>query len=158
VLLLACCFYLVSPYLTLWRLNRTVVDGPTAALAPLVELESVRDQLQRRLNKEQESCIGEVSDAFIDWIQDNIRRYRSEPLAKAIDLTWLRELLLTHSRDNAGFWPALDYAFYASPTRFLVRIDAPANADEADADSAMPPVHLHLRRDWFGWRVSAAYY
>jgi len=149
--------YLISPYVALWRLNRTIVNGPTAALAPLVDIESVRDQVQRRLNKEEESRIGEVSDAFIDWIQHNIRHYHSDPVARAIDLKWLRELLLRHSEGDAGFWPALEYAFYASPTSFKVRIGNDVSPGEPPGNQP-PPVQLRLERGLLRWRVSTAYY
>lgn len=153
--------YLISPYAALWRLNRTVVNGPTSALAPLVDIDAVREQVQRRLNKEQESRIGEVSDAFIDWIQHNIRHYHADPVAQTIDLKWLRELLLRHSEGEAGFWPSLSYAFYASPTSFKVRIGHAPSPGEPHSDppgDGPPPVHLRLERGLLRWRVSTAYY
>ncbi|NBC48606.1 MAG: DUF2939 domain-containing protein [Gammaproteobacteria bacterium] len=150
--------YLISPYWMLWELNRTVVNGPTAALGPMVAIESVRDQVQRRLNKEQESCIGEVSDAFIDWIQQSIRRHRGDPLTRSIDLAWLRKRLLTHSRGDKGFWPALEYAFYMSPTRFRVRIGPKASETEPADDVSAPAVSLCLDRSWLRWRVIAVSY
>jgi hypothetical protein len=150
------CLYLASPYVALWRLDRAAVNGPTVALAALVDIDAVRDQIRRRLNKEEESRIGEVSDAFIDWIQDGIRRQRSRPLAHSIDLAWIRELLLSHAEDRAGFWPAVAYAFFDSPTQFRVRIDS--RASESAPGSTPPPVHLQFQRRWLGWRVIAAYY
>ena len=79
-LIVAGSLYLVSPYITLWRLNLTSVHGPTSALSTLVDIETVRDQIQRRLNKDRTSVIGEVSDVFIDWIQQvNSTRRRRGP-------------------------------------------------------------------------------
>lgn len=158
MLLIASCLYLVSPYFTLWRLNFISVNGPTSALASVVDIGAVQEQIQRRLNKERDSAIGEVSDAFIDWIQETIRRDGAEALTHTVTLGWLRQLLLTHAVDGAGFRPAIHYAFYSSPTRFRVQIgDQTPSPDSTDVPRPTP-VHLRLGRTWLGWRVIAAYY
>lgn len=153
--------YLVSPYLTLWKLNVTSVNGPTAELDRLVDIEQVRDQIERRLNKDRDSVIDDVSDAFIDWIQEGIRGNGPEALAHAVTLGWLRQLLLTHAQASDGFWPAISYAFYDSPTHFRVEIGERVELGERLAtagETQPPPVHLRLSRTWLGWRVIAAYY
>lgn len=150
--------YLVSPYITLWRLNLTCVHGPTSALSTLVDIESVRDQIQRRLNKDRTSVIGEVSDVFIDWIQEAIRRGDGEALGRAVTLNWLRERLLRHAQDSEGFWPAISFAFFDSPLQFRVQVGQRSAIDETIQESGPMPVHLRFQRTWLGWRVIAAYY
>jgi len=158
----AASLYLVSPFITLWRLNVIVVNGPTSALSTLVDIEAVRDQLKRRLNKDRVSTIGELSDPFIDWIQEGIRRHGSEALTGTITLSWLRQLLLTHAQGQDGIWPAISDAFFDSPTRFRVQIGQPSNPQAGPldrAEDAQPmPVQLQLARTWLGWRVIAASY
>ncbi len=150
--------YLVSPYIALWRLNLTSVHGPTSALSTVVDIEAVRDQIQRRLNKDRTSVIGEVSDAFIDWIQQSIRRDNGEALRRAVTLGWVRQLLLTHAKDSDGFWPVIRYAFYDSPLEFRVQIGHRSASDEDRQENMPMPVHLRFERTWLGWRVIAAYY
>lgn len=157
-LLIASCLYLVSPYITLWRLNFMTVNGPTSALSSVVDIDAVHEQIQRRLNKERDSAIGEVSDAFIDWIQQTIRRDGAEALSNTVTLGWLRQLLLTHAKDGDGFWPAIHSAFYTSPTGFRVQIGDQTPAPEGTQEPQPTPVHLRLGRTWLGWRVIAAYY
>lgn len=157
-LILTLCLYLVSPYLSLWRLDQTAVNGPTAALEPLVDLKAIREQIRRRLNKDQDSAIGEVSDAFIDWVQQTLRHGDEDVLGQTISLAWIRERLLTHSDGNQGFWPALTYAFFETPTRFRVRIGAPTRADASSSTHDPPPVSLLLERGWLRWRMSAISY
>ncbi|MEA1052235.1 DUF2939 domain-containing protein [Lamprobacter modestohalophilus] len=157
-LLITSCLYLVSPYITLWRLNFITVNGPTSALSSVVDIDAVHEQIQRRLNKERDSAIGEVSDAFIDWIQEAIRRNGAETLTHTVTLDWLRQLLLTHDVDGVGFRPAIRSAFYSSPIHFKVQIgDQMPSPDSTDVPLPTP-VHLRLGRTWFGWRVIAAYY
>lgn len=148
--------YLASPYLALWRLDRTAVNGPTAALGPLVDIEAVQDQIRRRLNKEQDSRIGEVSGPFIDWIQRTIRGQDADALRATVTPAWLRSLLLTHAQDSAGFWPAISYAFFETPTRFRVQLGSAREAAARESDPA--PVHLILEWRGLGWQVTAAYY
>lgn len=157
-LIVAGSLYLVSPYITLWRLNLTSVHGPTSALSSIVDLEAVRDQIQRRLNKDRTSAIGEVSDAFIDWVQQVIRRDDGEALRRAVTLGWVRQILLTHAEGNDGFWPAIHYAFYDSPLEFRVQIGSQSAIDEDRQETKPLPVHLRFERTWLGWRVIAVYY
>lgn len=161
-LVVAGMLYFVSPYITLWRLNFTSVHGPTSALSTLVDIEAVREQIQRRLNKDRRSVIGDVSDSFIDWVQLAIRRDDGEALRQAITLGWLRQLLLTHAEDGNGFWPQISYAFYESPLAFRVQVGHRTAIAEPtqgrEQGRAAVPVHLQLERTWLGWRVIAAYY
>ncbi|MBK5931604.1 DUF2939 domain-containing protein [Halochromatium salexigens] len=155
-LLIIASLYLVSPFISLWRLDRTTVNGPTSALSSLIDIEAVRDQILRRLDKDRQSAIGEVSDAFIDWVQTTIRREGLNALPQGMTLAWVRERLLTHAEGQSGFWPAISYAFYDSPTSFRVRIGQPA-AEETSTTPA-PPVRLRLERGWLDWRVTAISY
>jgi hypothetical protein len=157
-LLIGVSLYLTSPYLSLWRLDQTAVNGPTAALESLVDLDAIREQIRRRLNKDQESAIGEVSDTFIDWVQQNIRRNGEDAFSQAVSLAWVRQRLLAHGDGQQGFWHAMSYAFFETPTRFRVRIGAQAQ-DDASKDADGPPaVNLLLERGWLRWRLSAISY
>lgn len=148
--LLALLLYLLSPWLTLWRLDHRVVNGPTTALAALVDIDAVREQIRSRLNKEQPSRIGEVSEPFIDWVQQLVRQRRGDALEREVSLAWVRRLLLAHGREGDGFLHAVSEAAFDSPIGFDVRVGAPG---------AQPaPVHLHLQRGWLGWRVTAVHY
>ena len=157
-LLVTLSLYLISPYLSLWRLDQTAVNGPTAALDSLVDLEAIREQILRRLNKDQDSAIGEVSDAFIDWIQQSIRRNGEDALRQTVTLAWVRERLLSHSNGTRGFWPALSYAFFDTPTSFIVRIGPALEAGRESDWNGPSPVNLRLERGWLRWRLTALSY
>lgn len=139
---------LIWPYVTLWRLNAAVVHGPPSALAPLVDIDGIRDQILRRLNKEEHSRIGIVSDPFIEWIEQSMRLPGNETLRQSVSLDWLYALLSGLDRDHRGFLGAVDYAFFEPPNGFLVRIDEPDRA----------AVYLRMELGVLGWRVGAVYY
>jgi hypothetical protein len=137
--------YLAGPYVTLWRLERAVAAGPPSALAGLVDIGAIRDEIRRRLNKDADSRIGEVSDPFIDWLEQALSDDGDDALETTVTLNWLHGLLAARGRggDLSG---AVDHAFFDTPTDFHVRI---GNAD---------PLHLHLEPHWLGWQVRAVYY
>jgi hypothetical protein len=149
LLLLVACAFVAWPYYHLWRLDQAVAMNDPAALSRQVDLEAVRQQIKRRLNKEVHSAVGDVSNAFADWLQDGIRRMGDQAVERLVTLEWVREQLLSKNRpgDAAGFIDHIDYAFFDRPDGFLVRIG------RLDED----PVHLRLTLKDFAWRISAVY-
>lgn len=141
--------YIASPYYQIWRLDQAVMRNDQTALAELVDLEAVREQIKRRLNKEENSAVGDVSNAFIAWIQDGIARLGSEAVEQLVTLDWVRDQLLSKNPDGAqsGFIDQIDYAFFERPDAFIVRIGH--LGDE--------PVHIRLSVQDMSWRVTALY-
>lgn len=137
--------YLIWPYVTLWRLDRALALDHPDALAALVDLEAVRDEIRRKLNKEVPSAMGPVSDNFIDWLEQGIRRNGSAAIEQQVTLEWVRERLLSQSPPGKGLAGALSRAFFDDPLHFSLRIGAPSR----------PLVHARLSLQGTGWRVTA---
>ncbi len=149
-LLIVCLLAFVAwPYYHLWRLNQAVVANDRQSLEQLVDLRAVRDQIKRRLNKEVDSAVGDVSNAFVDWLQDGIQRMGGDAVNRLVTLEWVREQLLSKSPVGVepGFIDQTSYAFFDRPDRFLVRIGV--LGDE--------PVHFHLSLVGAGWRMTSLY-
>ena len=138
---------IASPYLTLWRLDRAVMSGAASSLAPLVDIDAVREEIRHRLNKDEASTIGEVSDAFIGWIEAGIRKDGARALEQSVTLGWLLQLLAARADAEGGLLGSVGYAFFDLPDGFLVRVGA-------EGDS----VKLRMQPRPFGWRVTAVYY
>jgi hypothetical protein len=136
-----------SPYWTLWRLSRAASSATPEALAPFVDLNAVRDQIRRRLNKDVTSQIGEVSDPFIDWIAAGLQREGTAVVDKLVTLEWIAGLLQGTDKRQSLF-PRLRYAFYDPPRGFLIRIQ------QQDQGS----VSLLLRPSRLRWRICVIYY
>lgn len=147
---IALLLFLAWPYYTLWRLDQAVRDGDRAALAELVDLDAVRGEIKKKLNKEADSSIGDLSDPFIRWLEDGIQTLGSDALDRLVTLPWVRERLLGSSIDEGseGFPGRITYAFFDAPGGFVVRIGAAEDT----------PVHLRLTLRGLEWRVTALYY
>jgi hypothetical protein len=148
-LLLFLAAFVAWPYYHVWRLDQAVVQNDRRELAELVEIKAVRKEIERRLNKEVNSAVGEVSNAFVDWLQDGIRRMGAEAVNRLVTLEWVREQLLskTGPQDPPGFIDQISYAFFDSPTGFLVRI----------GELGEEPVHFRLSLHAGAWRMTALY-
>jgi hypothetical protein len=142
--------YLVWPYASLWRLDRAVRSEDVEALAALVDLDAVRGEIKKKLNKDVSSRIGPVSDRFIHWLQAGIQTLGSHAIDRLVTLDWVREQLLIHTPGGAadGFLGEISSAFFDTQGGFQVRIGPPDDG----------PVRLHLERRGLSWRVSALSY
>lgn len=148
LLLLCASAFVAWPYYHVWQLEQAVASDDRAVMAQLVDLISVREQIKRRLNKEVHSSVGDVSNAFVDWLQDGIRRMGASAVDNLVTLEWVREQLLAKSPPaSVGFIDQISYAFFDGPDSFLLRIG------ELDAD----PVHVRLSLQGPSWRVTAVY-
>ena len=141
--------YLAWPYFVLRQLNTALVTSDMAALGQLVDLPAVRREIVKKLNKDVDSAVGEVSNAFVDWLQDGIRRLGSGAVDRLVTLDWVRAQLLakTPAGSDQGFLPLMSYAFFDAYDRFFVRIGEFGEA----------PVHFRMRLEGIEWRVSAVY-
>lgn len=144
-----CLAYLAWPYYVLRQLNTALVRADTVDLERLVDLPAVRGEIVKKLNKDVDSAVGEVSNAFVDWLQDGIRRLGSGAVDRLVTLDWVRAQLLskTPTGSDRGFLPQMSYAFFDTYDRFFVRIGELGEA----------PVHFRMRLDGVEWRVSAVY-
>lgn len=142
--------YVAWPYFELWQLEQALVRKEDQEdLRRLVDLTAVRGEIKRRLNKDVGVPVGNVSNAFVNWLQDGIRRLGQDAIDQLVTLEWVRQQLLskTKSEDHSDFLRHVSYAFFDGPDDFLVRI----------GELGEDPVHLRLSLTLAGWRVTAVY-
>jgi hypothetical protein len=140
--------YLAWPYVSLWRLSIAASHQDASPLAPLVDLDAVRGEIRRKLNKTASSAIGKVSDPFIQWLEPGIQRLGTGALDQLVTLAWVQERLGANSPPRQGFLGQVSYAFFDSPGGFAVRIGGPGQA----------PVYLRLGLEGYDWKLVAVYY
>ncbi|MES9969259.1 MAG: DUF2939 domain-containing protein [Candidatus Thiodiazotropha sp.] len=141
--------FLIWPYTAVYRLDKALQADDQQALSELIDLTAVRDQIKRKLNKNVESSIGDVSNSFIDWLQGGIQRMGADAVERMVDIQWVVSQLRSHNHkpDQGGFLERMTYAFFDGPDRLLLRI--------GDWDDN--PVHAHLSLQGVQWRITAVY-
>lgn len=143
--------FLAWPYYQVWQLDQAVALRDQAALARMVDLPEVRHQVKRRLNKDVSGAMEDmVSNAFVEWIQDGLRRMGGDAVERLVTLDWVRDQLLSKSPPPpplTGFLDQISYAFFEAPNRFLIRI----------GELGDEPVHVRLSLQGGVWRVTGVY-
>ncbi len=139
--------YAASPYIALWRLNQALIHNDERRLESLVDLDAIRLEIGRALNKDQASAIGQVSDSFIVWLEQGLRRHGTAVLDELVTLDWVRAQLTLETSPSAGFFPAMTWAFFDGPASVLVRLGEPHEH----------PVLFRLSRVGLRWRVTLLY-
>jgi hypothetical protein len=149
LLVLCILAFLIWPYTAVYRLDRAMTLHHRQTLAEMIDIESVRGQIKRKLNKNLDSSIGNVSNSFIDWLQDGIQRLGADAIDQMVDIDWVAAQLRSHNPDpnEGGFYKQLSYAFFDGPDQLLLRI--------GELDSS--PVHVHLKLQGAQWRITAVY-
>ena len=140
--------FLAWPYTSLWRLSAAASHPDPGVLAPMVDLDAIRGEIRRKLNKTTSSAIGKVSDPFIQWLERGILQLGTGALEQLVTLAWVQERLGANSPPGQGFLGEVGYAFFDSAGGFAVRIGGPGQA----------PVHLRLGLQGFDWKLVALYY
>jgi glucose-6-phosphate-specific signal transduction histidine kinase len=141
--------FLAWPYVAIYRLDQALERNDQALANEMIDVDAVRKQIKRKLNKNVESNIGTVSNSFIGWLQDGIERLGSDAIDEMVNYQWIVSQLRAHNQDSeqGGFVKHLDYAFFDSPSRLLLRI---GQLDDH-------PVHAHLSLEGLSWRITAIY-
>ncbi len=140
--------YIAWPYVTIWRLDRALAAGGPASLTGLVDLDAVRGEIRRKINKDSTSAIDRISDGFIDWLAQGIRSDGTDALDRLVTLEWVQDRLLSKSTPSGGLLPAVSRALFDAPLDFSIRLGTPG----------AEPVFVRMRLGQLGWRVTALYY
>ncbi|MDJ0806169.1 MAG: DUF2939 domain-containing protein [Gammaproteobacteria bacterium] len=141
--------FLAWPYTAVYRLDQALVRNDTQAIEQLIDIESIQQQIKRKMNKNVESSIGDVSNSFVEWLQNGIQRLGNDAIDSLVNLDWVMAQLRSKNPDNrrGGFFEHLSYAFFDGHDGLLLRIG------ELDDD----PVHARLTLQETQWRITAIY-
>ncbi|MCG6939664.1 MAG: DUF2939 domain-containing protein [Thiohalocapsa sp.] len=150
LLLLAALGYGLWPYYTVFRLDDAVRAADPKALAPYVDLAAIKANYQRRLARAVpafEPRSGAGADQVVSWLKTNLGRLGDAALDQAITLDWVRNALREAAERTTGSRPALfidaiDFAFFESWNRFVIRVGPIGNA-----------THVVLGLDGKDWRI-----
>lgn len=130
LLLLAALGYGLWPFYTVFRLDDAVRAAEPEALAPYVDLGAIQASYGQRLRRAVptfEPVSGPGADQIVIWLKTNLPRLGEAALEQGINLEWVRNSLreaaerTTDSRP-ALFIDAIDFAFFESWNRFVIRV------------------------------------
>jgi hypothetical protein len=126
--------YCIWPYYSLFRLDRALTAPATEALAPWVELSELRAHYKERVGAQVRGLIPQGSgdaEHVLRWLSDNLTQLGDAALDQAITLEWVQSMLQDAIQRRVTTHPgteghtligALDFAFFESWDRFVVRI------------------------------------
>ncbi|MEN8178519.1 MAG: DUF2939 domain-containing protein [Pseudomonadota bacterium] len=146
ILLLA---FLAWPFTVIYRLDQALAANDRQTVERLVDIESIQQQIKRKMNKNVESTIGDVSNSFVEWLQNGVQRLGNDAIESMVDLDWAITQLRSKNPDirRGGYIEHLSYAFFDGPDSLLLRI----------GELGENPVHARLTLQKTQWRISAIY-
>ena len=141
--------FLAWPFATIYLLDQALQANDYQTIERLVDVRSIQQQIKKKMNKEVESTIGDVSNSFVEWLQTGLQRLGSGAIESMVNIDWAMTQLRSHNPDpsQGGFFDHLSYAFFDGPDSLLLRI---GELDES-------PVHARLTLQGTEWRITAIY-
>ncbi len=140
---------LAWPYLYVYRLDNALASGEVEALRPLVELEAVREQVKTAIEKDVNDAVGDGGGRMMRWLKQGVKAVSDTAVEINVDMQWVFDTLNNKPGDpptpRASLMSDVDYAFYESWDRFIIRLGA------LDAD----PTHIRLALRDGSWKVVA---
>ncbi len=128
LILLALIGYGLWPYASVYRLDGAINQQDTSELAGMVDLPAIRAHYKQRVAAGVKGVLpsGDPESA-VNWIRQNLERLGDSALEQAITIDWARETLREAVTQATGQSPpylfaGIDFAFFESHNRFLVRI------------------------------------
>lgn len=141
--------FVAWPYTTLYRLDRALAHNDEAALVELLDITAIRAQMKRNIERDMSNALGGDSHTVLGWVKEQLNDLGGEAIEEFVDVSWVAETLNAAARRHgaSGFSDGVDYAFYESWNRFIIRLGTLGD----------DPTHLRLSLSSTGWRVTAVY-
>jgi len=148
LLLVALAAYVAWPYVALYRLDRSLAADDRPALARLVDLDVVRAEMKRSVERDLADALGDEPGSFTAWLRDGVETLGAEGIDALVDVEWVSRRLAQAGRPrNARLLQRIDYAFFERWDRFLVRV----------GELGDDPLHVRMRLAGGRWRVTGLY-
>ncbi|MCG6897025.1 MAG: DUF2939 domain-containing protein [Thiocapsa sp.] len=142
--------YGVWPYFTVYRLDEAISQEGTAQLATMVDLPAIRANYKARVTAGVGGLFpSDDPDSVMSWLRQNVERLGDSALDQAVTLPWVRDTLRSAVTQATGQTPpyligGIDFAFFESYNRFLVRIGELGRA----------PTHVRLTLQGTDWKIT----
>lgn len=140
----------VWPYYSVFRLDDALSKNSTAELGALVDLPAIRANYKARVATGANQILPPADpNSALGWIRQNLERLGDSALDQAITLEWVRDTLRDATVRATNQTPpyllaGIDYAFFESYSRFLIRI----------GELGRGATHVRLSLQGTEWRVT----
>jgi len=150
VVFLAIVIYIGWPYVNLFRLDRALMSNDQQVLISLIDLDAIREKRKQHIER-QFSSEAHSGGMVTGLVKEGARLMGAATVDSMVTMEWVREKLRWHKDPHADIYPSIitdtSYAFFESPTRFLVRI----------GELGLNPVHLRMVFEDWRWRITEIY-
>ncbi len=143
LIFLAFIVYLGWPYVHVYQLNNAVVKHDKATFERLVDIEAIRKTYKENL----EWRINQIGGSQKNILSDMMRQGAKALGGFATDTVIETDSVLKVLRELTPLWERLTFAFFESPTRFIIRF----------GELGHNPIHIQLTLQDWNWRVTAIY-
>ncbi len=142
--------FTIWPFFYVFKLDGALGEEDTTALAALVDLPAIRANYKARVTAGADQLLPAADpSSAMAWIRQNLERLGDSALDQAITVPWVRETLRKAVSEATNQSPpfllsGIDYAFFESYDRFLIRI----------GDLGQGPTHVRLSLEGTEWKVT----
>ena len=141
--------FLFWPYYHIYRLDDALGRPDPAALAPLVDLDAIRDNTKARLTWAFGMRDTAPGVEPLRWLQQGLQRAGEVAIEDTIDLNWVQTQLrdavsAATERRPAYLLAAVDFAMFESWNRFIVRLGRLGYGES----------HVRLHLEGLTWKVT----
>ena len=142
-LLLVSIVYGGWPYAYAYRIDKALTESDRAVLNRLVDLDAIRSEIKRNIERDMDTALGADSDGVLGWLKSKVSEIGERAIDESIDLAWVSRVLTA----NGSFRQQTTHAFFESWNEFVIRLG------ELDQE----PVHVRMTLTSGNWRITAIY-
>ena len=143
VLILVLATFVSWPYAYLYRIDKALHEGDRDTLSRLVDLEAVRAEIKRNIDRDVDTALGKDTGSVLGWLKEKVSELGEHAIEEIIDLAWISRTLTEDGR----FRQQVSFAFFESWDVFLIRL----------GELGREPVHIRMTLTRGNWRITAIY-
>ncbi len=135
--------FILSPYFSLYKLQAAVTKNDKVAFEELIDIESIRKIDKENIAWQIKHNVGSQTDIMSEFMRQGAQVFGNAAVDTIIDSNGI----FTRLRQIAPLWEQVTFAFFESPTRFMIRM----------GQFGHNPLHIQMTLQDWTWRITAIY-
>ncbi|MCK5716279.1 MAG: DUF2939 domain-containing protein [Thiomargarita sp.] len=140
---LAVMAFILSPYLYIYKLHNTIAANDRVTFEELIDIESIRITYKENIAWNIKHTVGSQKNALSEVMRQGVQVFGNIAVNTMIE----SRVILAHLRRQAPIWKNVTYAFFESPTCFIIRL----------GQLGHHPIHIQMTLQDWSWRITAIY-